>query len=382
MSEAIKTDVLMIGAGPCGLFAVFELGLLDMKTHLVDILDKIGGQCAELYPEKPIYDIPGIPFVTGQGLTEALMEQIKPFNPTFHLNEMVETVEKIGDPGFRVTTDAGKVFECKVVVISAGGGSFQPKRPPVPGIEAYEGSSVFYSVRKMEQFRDKDLLIVGGGDSALDWTLNLHPIAKRVTLLHRRDDFRAAPHSVEQMRALVAAGKVDLRIGQVTALEGEGGKLSGATVKANDNAISKVACDTHAAVLRPDHETGAGRELGHCAGEQSGAGRNRRVRDQRARNFCHRRHQHLSRQAEAHSVRLPRRRADGPEGAPIRLSGQAAGVPVHDVVVEPAEEARGQLIAQIRQPLHVCSRLNRLISRCGYWNRPRNGLSLRPLFDG
>ena len=120
MSEAIKTDVLIIGAGPCGLFAVFELGLLDMKVHLVDILDKIGGQCAELYPEKPIYDIPGIPFVTGQGLTDALMEQIKPFNPTFHLNEMVEKIEKIGDPGFRVTTDAGKVFECKVVVISAG----------------------------------------------------------------------------------------------------------------------------------------------------------------------------------------------------------------------------------------------------------------------
>jgi thioredoxin reductase (NADPH) len=244
MSEAIKTDVLIIGAGPCGLFAVFELGLLDMKAHLVDILDKIGGQCAELYPEKPIYDIPGIPFVTGHGLTEALMEQIKPFHPTFHLNEMVETIEKIGDPGFRVTTDAGKVFECKVVVISAGGGSFQPKRPPVPGIEAYEGTSVFYSVRKMEQFRDKDLLIVGGGDSALDWTLNLHPIAKRVTLLHRRDDFRAAPHSVEQMRALVASGKLDLKIGQVTALEGEGGVLSGATVKGNDNVVSKVACDT------------------------------------------------------------------------------------------------------------------------------------------
>src|ERR1700753_606804 len=215
MSEAIKTDVLIIGAGPCGLFAVFELGLLDMKVHLVDILDKIGGQCAELYPEKPIYDIPGIPLVTGQGLTEAVMEQIKAFNPTFHLNEMVETIEKIGDPGFRVTTDAGKVFECKVVVVSAGGGSFQPKRPPVPGIEAYEGSSVFYSVRKMEQFRDKELLIVGGGDSALDWTLNLHPIARRVTLLHRRDGFRAAPHSVEQMRALVASGKVDLKIGQV-----------------------------------------------------------------------------------------------------------------------------------------------------------------------
>jgi len=244
MSEPIKTDVLIIGAGPCGLFAVFELGLLDMKVHLVDILDKLGGQCAELYPEKPIYDIPAIPMVTGQGLTDALMEQIKPFSPTFHLNEMVETIEKIGDPLFRVTTDAGQVFETKVVVISAGGGSFQPKRPPVPGIEAYEGTSVFYAVRKMEQFRDKNLLIVGGGDSALDWVLNLQPIAKRVTLLHRRDDFRAAPHSVDQMRQLVADGKMDLKLGQVTGLEGENGKLTGAMVKGNDNETFKVDCDT------------------------------------------------------------------------------------------------------------------------------------------
>jgi thioredoxin reductase (NADPH) len=243
MSEAIKTDVLIIGAGPCGLFAVFELGLLDMRAHLVDVLDKVGGQCGELYPEKPIYDIPGIRLVTGQGLTDALMEQIKPFRPTFHLNEMVEKIEKIGDPAFRITTDAGSVFECKVVVISAGGGSFHPKRPPVPGIEVYEGTSVFYSVRKMEQFRDKSLLIVGGGDSALDWTLNLHPVAKRVTLLHRRNEFRAAPHSVEQMRALVASGKIDLKIGQVTGLEGEGGVLSSAIVKGNDNTVSKVTCN-------------------------------------------------------------------------------------------------------------------------------------------
>jgi len=243
MTEPIKTDVLIIGAGPCGLFAVFELGLLDMKVHLVDILDKVGGQCAELYPEKPIYDIPGIPMVTGHGLTEALMEQIKPFNPTFHLNEMVETVEKIGDPLFRITTDAGNVFETKVLVIAAGGGSFQPKRPPVPGIEAYEGTSVFYAVRKMEQFRDKNLLIVGGGDSALDWTLNLQPIARRVTLLHRRDEFRAAPHSVEQMRALVAAGKMDLHLGQISALGGADGRLSGAQVKGNDNTQIHIACD-------------------------------------------------------------------------------------------------------------------------------------------
>src|SRR2546429_1629218 len=226
VTEPIKTDALIIGAGPCGLFAVFELGLLDMKTHLIDILDKIGGQCAELYPEKPIYDIPGVPYCTAQGLVDALMAQIKPFGAQFHLQEMVQTIEKIGDPLFRVTTDGEKIFECKIVVIAAGGGSFQPKRPPIPGIEAYEGTSVFYSVRKMEQFRDKDLLIVGGGDSALDWTLNLHPIAKRVTLLHRRDDFRAVPHSVEQMRALVASGKLELKIGQVTALQGDAGLLN------------------------------------------------------------------------------------------------------------------------------------------------------------
>ena len=242
-TEPIKTDVLIIGAGPCGLFAVFELGLLDIKCHLVDILDKVGGQCAELYPEKPIYDIPGIPYVTGQGLTQALMEQIKPFGPTFHLGEMVETVEKIGDPGFRVTTDGGKVFETKLVVIAAGGGSFQPKRPPIAGIEPYEGKSVFYAVRRMEDFRGRNLLIVGGGDSALDWTLNLHPLAKRVTLLHRRDEFRAAPDSVNKMRALVASGAMELKLGQVTALEGEGGMLAGATVKGNDGAVSKIACD-------------------------------------------------------------------------------------------------------------------------------------------
>src|SRR5438132_756224 len=177
MSETIKTDVLIIGAGPCGLFAVFELGLLDMKAHVIDILDKIGGQCAELYPEKPIYDIPGLPYVTGQGLCDALMAQIKPFGATFHLQEMVQSIERTGNPGFRVVTDRGKVFEVKIIVIAAGGGSFQPKRPPIPGIEAYEGGSVFYSVRQMEAFRGMRILIVGGGDSALDWTLNLAPLA-------------------------------------------------------------------------------------------------------------------------------------------------------------------------------------------------------------
>lgn len=243
MTEPIKTDVLIIGAGPCGLFAVFELGLLDMKVHLVDILDKIGGQCAELYPEKPIYDIPGIPFVTGDGLTKALLEQIKPFGPTFHLQDMVQTIEKIGDPLFKVTTEQGKVFETKVVVVAAGGGSFQPKRPPIPGIEAYEEKSVFYAVRQMEKFRGKRVLIAGGGDSALDWTLNLAPIASHLTLLHRRQDFRAAPDSVNKMMALVGEGKIDLVLGQVTTLEGADGQVSKAIVKRNDGSNFEIACD-------------------------------------------------------------------------------------------------------------------------------------------
>lgn len=245
MSETIKTDVLIVGAGPCGLFAVFELGLLDIKAHVVDILDKVGGQCAELYPEKPIYDIPGIPEITGQGLAQSLMQQIKPFNPTFHLGEMVTGIENIGDPLYRVTTTAGKTFETKVIVIAAGGGSFQPKRPPIDGIEPYEAKSVFYAVRKMEAFRDKNIVIVGGGDSALDWTLNLQPIAKRLTLVHRRDDFRGAPDSVNKMRGLVASGAMDLRIGQVTALEGADGQLSAISVKDKDKdgKLDRVACD-------------------------------------------------------------------------------------------------------------------------------------------
>jgi len=243
MSDPIKTDVLIVGAGPVGLFAVFELGLLDIRAHLVDILDKVGGQCAELYPEKPIYDIPGIPYITGHGLTDALMQQIKPFNPTFHLGEMVTGLEKVDNPGFRVTTDGGKTFECRCVVVAAGGGSFQPKRPPINGIEPYEEKSVFYAVRKMDAFRGKRLLIVGGGDSALDWTLNLQPIAQRLTLVHRRDEFRGAPDSVNKMRALVADGKMDLRIGQVTALEGNDGMLTACTIKGNDGTTARVEVD-------------------------------------------------------------------------------------------------------------------------------------------
>jgi thioredoxin reductase (NADPH) len=231
--EMIKTDVVIVGGGPIGLFAVFELGLVDIKAHVIDILDRPGGQCAELYPEKPIYDVPGLTVVTGQELTDRLMEQIKPFGAEFHFSQRVESLERLHG-GFRLTTDLGKTFECKVVVIAAGGGSFTPKRPPLRGIERYEDISVSYSVRKMENFRGRDVLIVGGGDSALDWTLNLQPVAKSLTLLHRRQEFRAAPSSVQKMFDLVERGDVTFKLGQVTELHGADGKLTSATVKGSD----------------------------------------------------------------------------------------------------------------------------------------------------
>ncbi len=246
MTDRIETDVVIVGAGPVGLFAVFELGLLDIKAHLIDILPKIGGQCAELYPEKPIYDIPGFPLITGQGLVDNLMQQIEPFHPTFHLNEMVEALETLGTadaPKFRLRTDAGTVFECKAILIAAGCGSFQPKKPPIENIDAYENEGVFYAVRKMEAFRDKRVLIVGGGDSALDWTVNLQPLARRLTLLHRRDAFRAAPDTVNKMRALVADEAMDLTLGQVIALKGPAPKLEAAVVRRDDGSTDEIACD-------------------------------------------------------------------------------------------------------------------------------------------
>ena len=236
------TDVVIVGAGPIGLFAVFELGLLDLKCHLIDILDRPGGQCAELYPEKPIYDIPAWPIISGQELTDRLMEQIEPFDPVFHFNRMVSAVERQDDGSFVITTDENEKLLAKVVVIAAGGGSFQPKRPPVPGIEAFEDTSVFYSVRRMEEFRGHDVVIVGGGDSALDWTLNLQPTAKSLTLIHRRDNFRALPDSVNKMKALVEEDKVSLQLGQVTELQGAGGQLTSISVKGSDGEISQIGC--------------------------------------------------------------------------------------------------------------------------------------------
>ncbi len=243
METTHHTDAIIIGAGPVGLFAVFELGLLDIKAHLIDILDRPGGQCAELYPEKPIYDIPALPIVTGQQLTDQLMEQIKPFGPTFHLGQMATQIEKT-DTGWRVTTDADTVIEGKVVIIAAGGGSFTPKKPPIAGIEHFEGTSVFYAVRKREQFQGKHLVIAGGGDSALDWTLNLQPIAASVTLLHRRDDFRAAPHSVAKMRELVANGNMKLVIANLTGLNGTDGKIDSLALTYADKSVGSLPCDT------------------------------------------------------------------------------------------------------------------------------------------
>ncbi len=238
-----KTDVIIVGAGPVGLFAVFELGLVDLKCHVIDILDKPGGQCAELYPDKPIYDIPAYPVISGQELTDKLLEQIKPFKPAFHLGHLVSAVEKTED-GWRVMTDRGLELDAKVIVIAAGGGSFTPKKAPVPGIEEYEGKSVFYAVRNREKMRGKNIVIMGGGDSALDWTLDLSEIAARVTLVHRRDDFRAAPHSVKKMKELAASGAIDLRIGQVEALRGENGQLSSVDLVLEGGRAEKIVCDT------------------------------------------------------------------------------------------------------------------------------------------
>lgn len=243
-ADVISTDMVIIGAGPCGLFAVFEAGLLGMRCHLVDNLDKIGGQCAELYPDKPIYDIPAVPRCTGQELVDSLMEQIKPFEPVFHLKEQASAMERLEDGRWRLSTDAGTVLEAPVVVIAAGAGSFVPRRLPLPGAETFEDRSLFYAVRRMDPFRGRHILVAGGGDSALDWVLNLQPLAASMALVHRRDDFRAAPDSVEKMRRLVAEEKMRLIIGQISRLEGTDGELSGVAVKLSDGSEELVVCDT------------------------------------------------------------------------------------------------------------------------------------------
>ena len=232
--KIIETDVVIIGAGPVGLFAVFELGLLDMRCHIIDILDKPGGQCAELYPDKPIYDIPGIPEISGGNLTKSLMEQIKPFEPEFHLSTIVNELRQINDNLWEVITDTEKTFHTKVVVIAAGGGSFQPKKPPIDGIDDYEEKSVFYSIKNIENFLDKEITIVGGGDSALDWALTLYEKSKNLTLIHRRKDFRAAPDTVNKVTKLIDDGMINFQLGQVKKLIGNDGNLESIICKDKD----------------------------------------------------------------------------------------------------------------------------------------------------
>jgi len=224
------TDVAIIGAGPVGLFAVFECGMLEMRCHIFDALDVPGGQCAALYPEKPIYDIPGYPRIDAGALVERLAEQASPFAPTYHLGHAVTGLDEATD-GFVVSNAAGVRVAARAVVIAAGGGAFGPNHPPLAGIEAFEGTSVFYLVRRREDFRGKRVVIAGGGDSAVDWALSLAELAERVMVVHRRDRFRAAPQSLTRLRQLAERGKIELVIPyQLAGLEGAGGRLTAVVV--------------------------------------------------------------------------------------------------------------------------------------------------------
>ena len=244
MSENLESDVVIIGAGPVGLFAVFSLGLLDMRATVVDILDKPGGQCAELYPDKPIYDIPALPEVSGAELTERLLLQVKPFSPRFCLGERVERLHTDKTNGrWRLTTDANREILAKVVVVAAGGGSFTPKRLPVKNAESYEGRSLFYAVRDWKAMQDKRVVIAGGGDSALDWTRTLAHKAARVTLLHRRRDFRGVPSSVRAVHSLADSGDIDFLVGQIVALEGVDGWLRGIHVRKEGGEVTFLDCE-------------------------------------------------------------------------------------------------------------------------------------------
>jgi thioredoxin reductase (NADPH) len=229
--DIIETDALIVGAGPCGLFQVFELGLLGVPAHVVDSMRVVGGQCAELYPDKPIYDIPGIPVCSGQELVDNLMRQIKPFDAKFHLGEEVTVVNARGDGSFDVETDAGTRFVAKTVFVAGGVGSFQPRRVRLDGIEEHEEKSLFYRVREPQRFAGRHVAILGGGDSALDWTLALLPVVKSLTLVHRRPEYRAAPASVAEMRRRVAAGEMREMTGRISAYRADTGGISGITVE-------------------------------------------------------------------------------------------------------------------------------------------------------
>lgn len=219
----IKTDICIIGAGPVGLFAVFEAGLLKMRCHVVDVLPQIGGQLTEIYPKKPIYDIPGYPEIKAGELVENLAKQIAPFKPGFTLGEKVERVEKDEDNTFIVTTAEYTSIRCKVVVIAGGLGCFEPRKPEIENLERFEGKGIVYFVKDPEMFRDKNVVISGGGDSALDWTIHLQALAKRLTLVHRNETFRGAPDSAGKVIELARAGKIDLLLStQLKSVSGNG----------------------------------------------------------------------------------------------------------------------------------------------------------------
>lgn len=241
--KVITTDMIIIGAGPVGLFAVFEAGLLGLKCHLIDNLDRPGGQCIELYPEKPIYDIPSRPMVTGKELVDDLVTQIEPFDPTFHLNQQAESLERQGNGWWRVSTTRGNIIEAPIVVVAVGAGSFVPKKPPFKKREEFEEKSFDYAVYRMEKYRDRELVIVGGGDSALDWAINLSPIAKKVTLVHRRQEFRGAYDTAQQVLKLAEGENLDVLYGNVTDLMGEGGALSTVEITTLQGDVVNIDCD-------------------------------------------------------------------------------------------------------------------------------------------
>ena len=243
MHSPIETDAVIIGAGPVGLFQVFELGLLEIQAHVIDSLPEVGGQCIELYPDKPIYDIPAIPVCTGRELVNNLQQQIKPFAPQFHLNQEVSTLEKQADGRFLIGTSQNLQFLCKAIFVAAGVGAFQPRTLNLDGIEAFVDKQVFYRIKNPDQFTGKKIIICGGGDSALDWALHLIGKAASVTLIHRRDDFKAAPQSVAKMRALCAAGEMQLVIGQITGLTSSKEKLTGVAVTNIDGEIENIPVD-------------------------------------------------------------------------------------------------------------------------------------------
>jgi len=220
----IQTDIAIIGAGPVGLFAVFEAGLLKMRCHLIDYLPQVGGQLSEIYPKKPIYDIPGYPSVLAQELVDNLKEQIKPFHPTYTLGERVESLEKRGEADFVLTTNLGTRVEAKVIVIAGGLGCFEPRKPAVEGLEQFEnGKGINYMILEPEHYRNKKMVLAGGGDSALDWTIHLAGIAEKVTLVHRSESFRGAPDSVNKVMKLAEEGKIDLVLNSnLTQVEGNG----------------------------------------------------------------------------------------------------------------------------------------------------------------